>query len=203
MSFYNDRVVPWLIDKTMRQQLFLPYRQNAVARAEGHVLEIGIGPGLNLALYPSAVTEVVGIEPSEKLLQITRRNASAIPFRVELVEGSAEKLPFEDASFDTVVSTWTMCSIPDVSAALNEMHRVLKPGGRLLFVEHGLSPDKGVRWWQDHLNSPWRCLAGGCNLNRSIPTLVQAAGFHLDHLETGYATGPKPLAYLFQGSARA
>ena len=133
----------------------------------------------------------------------TRRNASAIPFRVELVEGSAEKLPFEDASFDTVVSTWTMCSIPDVSAALNEMHRVLKPGGRLLFVEHGLSPDKGVRWWQDHLNSPWRCLAGGCNLNRSIPTLVQAAGFHLDHLETGYATGPKPLAYLFQGSARA
>jgi ubiquinone/menaquinone biosynthesis C-methylase UbiE len=202
MGFYNDRVVPWLIDKTMRQQLFLPYRQNAVAGAEGRVLEIGIGSGLNLALYPSAVTEVVGIEPSEKLLQVTRRNAGAIPFRVELVEGSAEKLPFEDASFDTVVSTWTMCSIPDVSAALSEMRRVLKPGGRLLFVEHGLSPDKGVRWWQDHLNSPWRCLAGGCNLNRSIPTLVQAAGFHLDHLETGYATGPKPLAYLFQGSAR-
>ena len=203
MGFYQERVVPWLIDKTMRQRLFLPYRQNAVAHAAGRVLEIGIGSGLNLALYPPAVIEVVGIEPSEKLLQITRRNAGAVPFVVELVEGSAEKIPFEDASFDTVVSTWTMCSIPDVSAALHEMHRVLKPGGRLLFVEHGLSPDKRVRWWQDHLNTPWRCLAGGCNLNRSIPTLVEAAGFHLDHLETGYATGPKPLAYLFQGSARA
>jgi len=203
MGFYQERVVPWLIDKTMRQRLFLPYRQNAVARAEGRVLEIGIGSGLNLALYPPAVIEVVGIEPSEKLLQITRRNAGAVPFVVELVEGSAEKIPFEDASFDTVVSTWTMCSIPDVSAALREMHRILKPGGKLLFVEHGLSPDKHVRWWQDHLNTPWRCLAGGCNLNRSIPTLVEAAGFHLDHLETGYATGPKPLAYLFQGSARA
>ena len=203
MGFYQERVVPWLIDKTMRQRLFLPYRQNAVAHAAGRVLEIGIGSGLNLALYPPAVIEVVGIEPSEKLLQITRRNAGAVPFLVELVEGSAEKLPFEDASFDTVVSTWTMCSIPDVSAALREMHRILKPGGKLLFVEHGLSPDKHVRWWQDHLNTPWRCLAGGCNLNRSIPTLVEAAGFHLDHLETGYATGPKPLAYLFQGSARA
>ena len=203
MGFYQERVVPWLIDKTMRQRLFLPYRQNAVAHAAGRVLEIGIGSGLNLALYPPAVIEVVGIEPSEKLLQITRRNAGAVPFVVELVEGSAEKIPFEDASFDTVVSTWTMCSIPDVSAALREMHRVLKPGGSLLFVEHGLSPDKRVRWWQDHLNTPWRCLAGGCNLNRSIPTLVEAAGFHLDHLETGYATGPKPLAYLFQGSARA
>ena len=203
MGFYNDSVVPWLIDKTMRQQLFLPYRQNAVAQAAGRVLEIGIGSGLNLALYPSAVTKVVGIEPSQKLLQITRRHARGVPFTVELVEGSAEKLPFEDASFDTVVSTWTMCSIPDVSAALREMHRVVKLGGRLLFVEHGLSPDKGVRWWQDHLNAPWRCLAGGCNLNRSIPTLVEAAGFHLDHLETCYATGPKPLAYLFQGNARA
>ena len=203
MGFYQERVVPWLIDKTMRQRLFLPYRQNAVAHAAGRVLEIGIGSGLNLALYPPAVIEVVGIEPSEKLLQITRRNAGAVPFVVELVEGSAEKIPFEDASFDTVVSTWTMCSIPDVSAALREMHRILKPGGKLLFVEHGLSPDKHVRWWQDHLNTPWRCLAGGCNLNRSIPTLVEAAGFHLDHLETGYATGPKPLAYLFQGSARA
>lgn len=203
MGFYQERVVPWLIDKTMRQQLFLPYRQNAVADAVGRVLEIGIGSGLNLTLYPPAVTEVVGIEPSEKLLQITRRRAGAMSFRVELVEGSAEKLPFEDASFDTVVSTWTMCSIPDVSAALHEMRRVLKPGGKLLFVEHGVSPDKGVRWWQDHLNTPWRCLAGGCNLNRSIPTLVEAAGFHLDRLETGYATGPKPLAYLFQGGARA
>ncbi len=201
MGLYQDRVLPWLINVTMRQRLFLPYRQTAVATAEGRVLEIGIGSGLNLTLYPPQVTEVVGIEPSGKLLHMTRRKAGQLHFLVELIEGSAENLPFEDRSFDTVVSTWTMCSIPDIGAALSEMHRVLKPDGRLLFVEHGLSPDARVRAWQNRLNPAWKCLAGGCHLNREIPALIEGAGFHVDHLETGYARGPKPMAYLFEGSA--
>ena len=126
---------------------------------------------------------------------------SALP--IEFLEASAEQIPLEDGSVDMVVSTWTMCSIPDVRRALEEMRRVLKPGGRLLFVEHGLAPEPGVRKWQNRLDPLWIHVSGGCHLNRPIGTLVKGAGFQLNRLQTGYMTaGPKLMTFLYEGDAR-
>jgi ubiquinone/menaquinone biosynthesis C-methylase UbiE len=121
---------------------------------------------------------------------------------VNLIEGSAEEIPLEKATVDAVVTTWTLCTIPDVSCALREMRRVLKPGGRLLFVEHGRALDPNVVWWQDHLTPIWKSLGGGCHLNRAIGSLIEGAGFRFERLETGYMRGPKPMTFMYQGSAR-
>src|SRR5882724_10985111 len=120
----------------------------------------------------------------------------------EFLEGSAEALPMEDGSVDTVVTTWTLCSIPDAPRSLREMRRVLSPGGRLLFVEHGRAPDAGVRWWQDRLAPAWRCLSGGCHLNRPIGDLIEGAGFRIERLDTGYMHGRNPAAFMYEGGAR-
>jgi ubiquinone/menaquinone biosynthesis C-methylase UbiE len=125
---------------------------------------------------------------------------SAIPLK--LIEGSAESIPLDDRSIDTVVTTWTMCSVPGIDQALAEIRRVLKPGGRLLFVEHGRAPEARVRWWQDHLNPVWKRVSGGCHLNRAIATLVADAGFDVERLENSYMPGPKPMTYMYEGSAR-
>ena len=187
----------------MRQSTLVPYRQRIVAQAEGRVLEIGIGSGLNLPFYTPAATSVVGLEPSPKLLSIAKHQDSK-PARVrrELVEASAEAIPLEDASVDTVVTTWTLCTIPDVGRALIEMRRVMKPTGKLLFVEHGQSPDAPVRRWQDRLNPLWKTIAGGCNLNRPMVQLLEQAGFRIEHVETGYGKGPRPMAFMYEGIAR-
>jgi ubiquinone/menaquinone biosynthesis C-methylase UbiE len=121
---------------------------------------------------------------------------------VEFIEGSAEAIPLKDASVDTVVTTWTLCSIPDALQALRDMRRVLRPGGRLLFVEHGRAPDPNVIWWQDRLTPVWKRLGGGCHLNRAIGTLIEGAGFQFDRLQTGYMRGPKPMTFMYEGSAR-
>ena len=121
---------------------------------------------------------------------------------VELIEGSAEAIPLADTSVDTVVTTWTLCSIPDASQALRDMRRVLRPGGRLLFVEHGRAPDRRVVWWQDRLTPVWKRLGGGCHLNRAIGTLIEGAGFQFDRVETGYMRGPKPMTFTYEGCAR-
>jgi SAM-dependent methyltransferase len=121
---------------------------------------------------------------------------------LELIEGSAEAIPLESASVDTVVTTWTLCSIPDADRALRERHRVLRPIGRLLFVEHGRAPEPNVRWWQDHLTPAWKCIGGGCHLNRAIQNLIEDSGFQFDRFETGYMRGPKPLAFMYEGTAR-
>ena len=120
---------------------------------------------------------------------------------VRLIEGTAEAIPIDDQAIDTVVTTWTMCSIPAIELALQEMRRVLKTGGRLLFVEHGRAPETGVRWWQDHLTPVWKRFSGGCHLNRPIPELIQHAGFRIEHLDTGYMPGPKPMTFMYEGSA--
>jgi ubiquinone/menaquinone biosynthesis C-methylase UbiE len=120
----------------------------------------------------------------------------------KLIEGSAESIPLDDSSVDTLVTTWTLCTIPDIAKALTGMRRVLKPGGQLLFVEHGLSPDQGVRTWQDRLNPVWKKIAGGCNLNRPITDLIEAAGFRVSRLEKGYMPGPKPMTFMYEGAAR-
>jgi ubiquinone/menaquinone biosynthesis C-methylase UbiE len=191
----------------MSRKLLLPYRQRVIGGAAGRVLEIGIGSGLNLPLYGDAVEEVIGIDISPQLLAIAERAASLHSqrrhLRVQLIEASAENLPstIADGSVDTVVVTWALCSIPNVKAALAEAHRVLRRNGALRFVEHGRSPDTSVARWQDRLTPLWRCCSGGCHLNRKTDDLLQSAGFRLTHLTTGYASGPRPMAFMYEGHA--
>jgi ubiquinone/menaquinone biosynthesis C-methylase UbiE len=200
MGFYQDHVVPHLINLSMRNSRLTPYRQRVLAQAEGLVLEIGIGSGANLPLYTDRATGILGLEPHPMLLGMAAHRTGRIP--AKLIEGSAESLPLEDSSFDTVVTTWVLCSIPDVAKALAEMRRVLKPHGWFLFVEHGLSPDQRVRNWQERLNPLWKKIAGGCNLNRPIADLIEAAGFRVSRLNAGYMPGPKPMTFMYEGSAR-
>jgi ubiquinone/menaquinone biosynthesis C-methylase UbiE len=202
MGFYQDQIVPLLINASMRQKNLAAYRNRVVPAAEGRVLEIGIGSGLNLPFYSSNVRQVIGLDPSPKLLAMARRASRSDSRSVEFIEGSAERIPLENASADTVVTTWTLCSIPAVLDALHEMRRVLKPTGHLLFVEHGQAPDPNVRWWQDRLTPLWRRIGGGCHLNRAIRALIEETGFQFDRLETGYMRGPKPMTFMYQGSAR-
>jgi ubiquinone/menaquinone biosynthesis C-methylase UbiE len=203
MSFYEERILPVLIHAAMRQRNLAAYRGRIVPAAEGRVLEIGAGSGLNFRFYGSAVTGVVALEPSRRLAGMAEKAATAGAAPVEMLDASAEAIPLAAESIDTVVTTWTLCSIPDVARALDEVRRVLKPGGRLLFVEHGLSPDAGVRRWQNRLTPAWKRIGGGCHLNRPIASLIEQAGFAIDRLETGYMPGPKPMVYMFEGSARA
>jgi ubiquinone/menaquinone biosynthesis C-methylase UbiE len=199
MGLYSRHMLPWLIDRVMRQKVFGPYRARVVGAAEGRVLEFGIGSGLNLPLYGPAVQSVIGVEPSPALLDRARRQAAQMP--VEFIEGSAEALPLADRSIDTVVTTWTLCTIPDAARALSEAHRVLRPGGALLFVEHGKAPEPGVARWQDRLDPLWSRLAGGCHLNRPVDQLIQLAGFRLDRLETSRVPGPRTHTFLYHGRA--
>jgi ubiquinone/menaquinone biosynthesis C-methylase UbiE len=148
------------------------------------------------------VSEIIGIEPSAELLKMTRSAAGRASTPLKLIEGTAEAIPIDDQIIDTVVTTWTMCSIPAIERALHEMRRVLKTGGRLLFVEHGRAPEPGVRWWQDHLTPVWKRFSGGCHLNRPILELIQHAGYRIEHLDTGYMRpGPKPMTSMYEGGA--
>lgn len=203
MSLYNRFVLPRLIDLAMKDKRVRPCRERVVAKAHGRVLEIGIGSGLNLRYYDrSRVRAICGVDPSGELLAMARGNARRLAMDVELVQQHAERLPFADATFDCALTTWTLCSIPDAPAALREVRRVLKQGGELLFVEHGLSPDAGVARWQGRLTPLWRPLAGGCHLDRRIDSLVRGA-FGSAEIETYYLQGPRILTYMYEGSARA
>lgn len=197
MGFYEDRILPHLIASAMRHRELIPYRQRVVGAAQGRVLEIGVGAGANLPFYGPGVSEVFGLDPSERLLRKALRAGPLCP-----LEASAEAIPLDTGSVDTVVTTWTLCSIPDAQAALMEMRRVLKPAGRLLFVEHGLSPDSRVRWLQNALTPVWRRIGGGCHLNRPIDALIGAAGWKMEKIDTGYLRGPNPMTYMYEGSAR-
>ena len=203
MSLYQDRILPYVIHASMRQRSLAAYRERVIARAAGRVLEIGAGSGLNFPLYGGTIEHIVALDPSPKLLAMARRAAGKAARPVELLEASAEAIPLPDRSIDTVVTTWTLCTIPDTARALAEMRRVLKPDGRLLFVEHGRSPDAGVRRWQDRLTPLWKRLGGGCHLNREITDLIENGGFRIEHLDTGYMRGPKPMTFMYEGRARA
>jgi ubiquinone/menaquinone biosynthesis C-methylase UbiE len=173
-----------------------------VSAASGRVLEIGIGSGLNLPFYGNGVSQIIGIEPSAKLLDMTRATSRQKSMPLDLIEGTAEAIPIDDRSIDTVVTTWTMCSIPVLEQAIQEMRRVLRPGGRLLFVEHGRAPEPRVRWFQDRLTPVWKRFSGGCHLNRAIEDIVGRAGFRFEHLDKGYMRGPKAMTFMYEGSAR-
>jgi ubiquinone/menaquinone biosynthesis C-methylase UbiE len=189
----------------MRNRRLVPYRKRTVGRAEGRVLEIGVGSGLNLPFYRAPVRELFVLEPSSRLLAMARRLAAKSSFPISLIsfiEGSAEAIPIENSSVDTVVSTWTLCTIPEAAGALGEIRRVLRPGGRLVFAEHGLAPEDRVRKWQDRLEPAWERLSGGCHLNRPIRDLIETNGFRVDRVDLGYMPGPKPMTFIYEGSAR-
>jgi len=203
MSFYEDRILPHILNLAMNTKAVREERARCLSEVTGTVLEVGFGSGLNLPHYPPAVTKVVGVDPSGGSAKLARKRIAASPVPVEIVGLSAEKLPLADNSFDSIVSTFTMCTIPDVAAALREMRRVLRPGGRLYFVEHGRSDDPAVLRWQDRLNSMQQTLCGGCNLNRRIGTLIEQAGFEMERLENRYLKGaPKFGGFLYRGVAK-
>ncbi len=202
MGIYRKIFFPRLCDLVMGNELLRPYRRRVVGGAHGEVLEIGVGSGLNFEFYPDAAHEIIALEPDPELIEKARRRAEASSPRATLLNASAECLPLEDDSVDTVVTTWTLCTIPDASRALEEMRRVLRPSGTLLFVEHGLAPELNVRKWQHRLTPLWGCISGGCRLNRPIDELITTAGFSIDQLSVGYGPGPKTAAYFYEGSAR-
>jgi ubiquinone/menaquinone biosynthesis C-methylase UbiE len=202
MSFYQHHVLPRLVHLAMRQEAMLPFRRRVIGAAEGRVLEIGIGSGLNLPLYGLTVREVIGLDPSPELLLMARDRAAAAAVPVKLLEASAETVPLDDASIDTVVTTWTLCTIPDAPRALAELRRVLRSGAALLFVEHGRAPEPAVARWQDRLDPLWRRVAGGCHLNRKIDDLISGSGFRIDALTNARLPGPRTHTFLYEGRAR-
>ena len=203
MQFYDKHILPRLTHMAMRQEQLLPYRSRAVSVAAGRILEIGIGSGLNLALYPGAVCRVIGIDPSPGLLRLAADASRSRAPETELIEGTAEELPLEDGSVDCAIATWTLCSIPQPRRALSEIRRVLKPRtGIFSFVEHGLAPEPRVQQWQRWLTPVWSRCAGNCHLDRPTAVLVEESGFRIEELRTGYAAGPKPMAFMYEGIAR-
>lgn len=207
MAFYEDRVFPVILDFLSRA--IEPDRADIAGRATGRVLEYGFGTGANLPHYGAAVTEVVGVEPGGGMVERThqrlanlRTGGSRVP-PVTLYQGSAEALDFADGSFDTVLAFLVLCTIPDAAAALREAHRVLKPGGQLLFFEHVRAPDPGVARWQDRINPLWNKVACGCHLNRETRTLIDAAGFAYRELTAAYnpRMGLKFGSFVIQGEA--
>ncbi|MCB9593547.1 MAG: class I SAM-dependent methyltransferase [Sandaracinaceae bacterium] len=202
-SLWDRRVVPHLVEWACGANPVRRQRAKIVPGARGRVLELGVGSGLNFAHYDSdAVTAVVAIDPSRELLERARVAARDVPFEVTFEEASAEALPVDDASFDTVVVTYSLCSIPDVAAALLEARRALRADGSLRFVEHGLAPDADVARWQRRLDRYWTRCAGGCHLDRDVPALLAAAGFALEFVESLYLPGPRWLNYNTWGVAR-
>lgn len=203
MSVYQDWVLPHLINLTMRNSHLVPFRERVIAAAEGRVLEIGIGSGLNLPFYGPQVQEIFGLEPSPQLVTMAKRLARDTSAPVTFIEGMAEAIPLDDRSIDTVITTWTLCTIPEAVRALTEMRRVLKPGGQLLFIKHGLAPEQSVRKWQERVTPLWKRIGGGCHLNRPIPILIERAGFSIAALENSYLPkAPRMMGYLYEGRAR-
>jgi len=199
---YAKYVLPRLIDLSMRNKETTRVRADWVPHARGDVLEVGIGSGLNLPFYSAEVRRVYGVEPSAELQKIARKSMASQATKVEFLSQSAEDdLPLSDMSIDTVVMTWTLCSIPDPLKALRQMKRVLKPNGHLIFIEHGRAPDSRVAAWQDQLTPLWKRIGGGCHLNRKIDELLVGAGFTIDELRTTYLPGPRPMTYTYQGFA--
>ena len=195
-------MLPRLINFAMTRDEATRLRAAHVPAARGVVVEVGIGSGLNLPFYTDAVTRLYGVDPSAELLDMARVRAASRPFTVELFEQDAGCVPLADASVDTAVVTWALCSIRDAPAALHEIRRVLASDGTLIFVEHGLAADGGVRRWQNRLTPVWRRFTGGCHLNRKIDDLVRDAGFTITSLRTGYRPGPRALTFTYEGTAK-
>lgn len=202
-NWYERNLLPYLINLACGVKAIRKQRMKVIPLAHGRILEVGIGTGLNMPFYDRArIKAIVGIEPSLKMHRLALKRCQRAGIEAELVSLSAEKLPFADASFDTVVSTYTLCTIPDPVTALGEMRRVLVPGGKLLFSEHGRAPDASVLRWQTRLQPYWSKIAGGCMLDRDIPALLEQSGFRPD-VQSQYVPGPRVLSYHYWGTAVA
>lgn len=204
MGFYDRHVLPHVLDFACGLKAIRKQREKVVPQARGEILEVGIGTGQNLCHYdPAKVGRLWGLDPAGEMQAKARKRMQAAGVNAEIMPLSAETIPRDDASFDTVVLTYTLCSIPDPVAAVREMRRVLKPGGQLLYCEHGLAPDPGVARWQARLTPAWRKIAGDCRMGRDIPALLEAGGFELPDMQKGYIPGPKVLCYNYWGVAQA
>ena len=203
MSFYNDRILPHLINRACSTRQTRKQREKIVHRAYGDVLEIGFGGGLNLRHYDRQnVRRVFGLEPSEGMRNSAARVIAESDIDVELIGLPGEEVPLDDGAVDSVLVTYTLCTIPDVVTALQEMRRVLKPGGHLFFCEHGKAPDQDVQKWQRRLNPGWRRISGGCNMDRDIPALLREGGFAIEDDNRMYVPGIRALSYNYWGAAR-
>jgi ubiquinone/menaquinone biosynthesis C-methylase UbiE len=202
VRLYHHYVFPHLLDLAMSSRMLRQPRRRALAPARGRILEIGFGTGLNLAHYPPSVRRIEAIDPDLDLDRYSGRRIAGSSIAVDFHHLDAEHLPFETASFDTVVSTFTLCSIRDVTHALQEIRRVLRPAGQLLYLEHGRAPDPAVARWQDRLNPAWMPLAGGCHLNRPTRVLIEEAGLVAGPVRTYYLPRtPRFVGYLTEGVA--
>ncbi|SEA11509.1 class I SAM-dependent methyltransferase [Microbulbifer marinus] len=202
MSFYENHCLPHLINCACGLKAFRKQRQLVVPQARGRVLEVGFGSGLNLPFYDTDKVEFVwGLEPSAGMRRRARDNVRKSPLEVRWLDLPSEEIPLEDDSVDTVLLTYTLCTIPDWRSALAEMRRVLKPGGELVFSEHGRAPDASVRKWQDRLNPYWRRAFGGCNLNRPIPALIENSGFDIQSQDSAYILSLKLAGFNYWGVA--
>jgi ubiquinone/menaquinone biosynthesis C-methylase UbiE len=202
MGLYSRYILPRVVHFTCGLKPAMRQREKVVPRARGRVLEVGIGSGLNLPFYDSTkVNKVWGLDPAPEMTRMAERAARSLPFEVEFIGLPGDEIPLEDESVDTVLVTYTLCTIPDTTLALRQMRRVLRRGGELIFCEHGAAPDASVRRWQDRLNPIWKRLGGGCNLNRAIPALIEAGGFRINSLDTMYIPGWRPASFNYWGTA--
>lgn len=203
MGFYNTHILPLMLDKACGIGPITRQRAKVVPKAEGVVLEIGIGSGQNLPHYnPNTVTKIIGVDPDDAIWKRSATRRKACPIEIERIGLSGEEIPLEKNRADTVVVTYSLCTIPDPVKALHEMTRILKPGGRILFSEHGKAPDDAVAKWQSRIDPMWKKIAGGCHSGRDIEALFKQANLTFDTLEQMYILGPKVLSYNYWGSAR-
>ena len=203
MGFYNKYILPKVIDSACKQNPSMRQREKIIPLAIGNVLEIGIGSGLNLPYYDDKqVNHLLAIDPSLELWKKNRIDPKDIPFDFEFVKAFAENIPSDNNSFDTVVITYTLCSITDINKTFEEIKRVLKPNGKLVFCEHGKAPDKAIEKWQNIINPVWKRFGGGCNLNRDIPLIIENNGLKINGLETMYLPGWKPASFNYWGTAK-
>jgi ubiquinone/menaquinone biosynthesis C-methylase UbiE len=202
MGLYEKHILPKMTDFLCSRKPIMYQRKKVVPLAKGRVLEIGIGSGLNLQFYDSSNVEYIwGLDPSAQMRKMAEKRAIDIQFEVEFIGLSGDEIPLESNSVNTVLVTYTLCTIPDVVQALSEMSRVLMPIGELIFCEHGLAPDEDVHRWQNRMNPIWKRMGGGCNLNRPIPNLIEQGGFKINNIETMYIPGWKPASFNYWGSA--
>lgn len=203
MSFYDDKILPHLLDLVCSQDPIMELRRKVVPLARGRVLEVGIGSGINLALYDASKVEFVwGLEPSHAMRDKAAKNLRKSPVPVRWLDLPGERIPLEDGSADTVLLTYTLCTIPDWSLALQQMRRVLKPGGQLLFCEHGRAPDRDVHRWQDRITPFWKPLVGGCHLNRPVREYLERGGFSIQSIDSVYVDRmPRFAGYMSYGQA--
>jgi ubiquinone/menaquinone biosynthesis C-methylase UbiE len=202
MGWYREHVLPRLVDRACGTAELQVWRRNVVVGLEGDLVEIGFGSGLNVPLYPAEVRRVFAVEPAATARRLAEQRVAKAAVEVVHVGLRGEAIPLDDASCDAALSTFTLCTIPDVARALAEVRRVLKPGGALHFLEHGRSPDPSVARWQQRLEPVQRRLADGCHLTRIPDELVAAAGFEVVRAESRYASGPKPWSWFTEGVAR-